>query len=123
MNLGTPARLIDDRSELKREWFSGVETLLVTAGASAPEDLVHDLIEELVRTYGAEVEQHDVRREEVEFGLPGSLRSLMRERGLDPEGRRIVRGDEGSRLREWFSSHHIPFRIVDLTVQGAAVAP
>jgi 4-hydroxy-3-methylbut-2-enyl diphosphate reductase len=123
MNMGTPARLIDDRSELKREWFVGVQTLLVTAGASAPEDLVHELIEELVRTHGAEVEQHDVRHEEVEFGLPGSLKSLMRERGIDPEGRRIVRGDEGSRLREWFGAHNIPFRIVDLTVQGTAVAP
>ncbi len=121
MNLGTPARLIDDRSEMDPSWFVGVKTLLVTAGASAPEDLVHDLIEDLVRTFGAEVEQHDVCHEEVEFGLPGTLKTMMRARGVDPAGRRIVRGDEGSRLREWFSQHNIPFRTVDLTVQGTAI--
>ncbi len=121
MNLGTPARLIDDRSEMKAEWFVGVETLLVTAGASAPEDLVHDLIEDLVRTHGAEVEQHDVCHEEVEFGLPGTLKTMMRARGVDPAGRRIVRGDESSRLHEWFAKHNIPFRTVDLTVQGTAI--
>lgn len=121
MNLGTPARLIDDRSEMDPAWFIGVETLLVTAGASAPEDLVHDLIEDLVRTYGAEVEQHDVCHEEVEFGLPGTLKTMMRARGVDPAGRRIIRGDESSRLHEWFSKHNIPFRTVDLTVQGSAI--
>lgn len=122
MNMGTPARLIDDRSELNPEWFRGVETVLVTAGASAPEDLVHDLIESLVRDHGAHVEQHDVCHEEVEFGLPGTLKSMMRQRGVDPAGRRIVRGDEGSRLRDWFEQHKIPFRTVDLTVQGSAVS-
>lgn len=121
VNLGTPARLIDDRTELDPAWFEGVDTVLVTAGASAPEDLVHDLIEDLARKYGAEVEQHDVRHEEVEFGLPGTLKAMMRQRGVDPAGKRIVRGDEGPRLREWFSQHNIPFHTVDLTVHGSAI--
>ncbi len=121
-NVGTPARLIDDKSEIDPAWFEGVNTLLVTAGASAPEDLVHDLIETLVRKYGAEVEQHDIRQEDVEFGLPGTLKQMMRERGVDPAGRRIVRGDDGSRLHEWFESHGIPFRRVDMTLRGAAIA-
>ena len=86
---GTPARLIDDASELRSEWFIGVDTVLLTAGASAPEDLVHAVIESLVRAFGGEVEQVDVFDERMEFGLPGSLRSLLRERGIDPEGRRI----------------------------------
>ena len=118
INCGTPARLIDDCSEMDPAWFVGVETLLVTAGASAPEDLVHDLIEQLVRDFGAEVEQHDVCHEEVEFGLPGTLKTMMRRRNIDPSDRRIVRGDEGEQLREWFAKHEIPFRIVDLTVAG-----
>ncbi|MSR43926.1 MAG: 4-hydroxy-3-methylbut-2-enyl diphosphate reductase [Phycisphaerales bacterium] len=122
MNCGTPARLIDDRSEIEPSWFVGVNTLLVTAGASAPEDLVHDLIEDLVHRYGAVVEQHDVCHEEVEFGLPGTLKSMMRERGIDPAGRRIVRGDDGARLRDWFADHKIPFRTVDLTVKGSSPA-
>jgi len=121
MNLGTPARLIDDRSELDPTWFAGVETLLVTAGASAPEDLVHDLLEDLVNKFSAHVEQHDVCHEEVEFGLPGSLKTMMRQRGVDPAERRIVRDDEGSRLTEWFAQHNIPFRTIDLTVQGSAI--
>ena len=118
MNCGTPARLVDDRTEIDPKWFVGVETVLVTAGASAPEDLVHDLIEDLVRTYGAEVEQHDICHEEIEFGLPGTLKAVMRARGVDPAGRRIIRGDEGARLHEWFEQHNIPFRTIDLTVGG-----
>ncbi len=119
MNCGTPARLIDDRSEIDPAWFVGVNTLLVTAGASAPEDLVHDLIEHLVKTFGAEVEQHDVRHEEVEFGLPGTLKALMRARNVDPSVRRIVRGDEGDQQRAWFAKREIPFRVVDLTIAGS----
>ena len=39
---------LDDRSELDPAWFAGVNTVLVTAGASAPEDLVQELIVELI---------------------------------------------------------------------------
>ncbi len=120
-NCGTRARLIDDKSEVDPEWFEGVETVLVTAGASAPEDLVHDLIEHIVHTYGAEVEQHDVEREEVEFGLPGTLKELMRSRGVEPSTRRIVREDTGDPLHQWFEQHSIPFRTVDMTLRGKAL--
>jgi len=114
-NRGTPARLIDDRTELRAEWFEGVRTVLVTAGASAPEDLVKDLVLELVERFGAEIEQHDVHREEVEFGLPGTLKGLMRARGIDPEGRRI-RMDIRADFEEWLKSRGVPMRTVDLTV-------
>ena len=114
-NRGTPARLVDDRSELKPEWFEGVKAVLVTAGASAPEDLVKDLVLELVNRFGAEVEQHDIHREEVEFGLPGTLKTLMRGKGIDPEGRRI-RMDIRADFEEWLHSRGVPMRTVDLTV-------
>jgi 4-hydroxy-3-methylbut-2-enyl diphosphate reductase len=114
-NRGTPARLIDDKSELDPSWFEGVESVLVTAGASAPEDLVKDLVLELVTRFGAEIEQHDVYREEVEFGLPGTLKELMRRRGIDPAGRRI-RMDLRADFEEWLHSRNIPMKIVDLTV-------
>jgi 4-hydroxy-3-methylbut-2-enyl diphosphate reductase len=114
-NRGTKARLIDDRSELDPSWFDGVGSVLVTAGASAPEDLVKDLVLHLVEQYGAEVEQHDVYREEVEFGLPGTLKELMRRRGIDPAGRRI-RMDLRADFEEWLHSRNIPMKVVDLTV-------
>jgi len=115
---GTPAYLIDDKSELRPGWFAEVETVLVTAGASAPEDLVKDLILELVNTYGGEVEQRDVKREMVEFGLPGTLKVVMRERGIDPSGRRITMNN-GASIEAWLSEHRIPHRTVDLTISAA----
>jgi 4-hydroxy-3-methylbut-2-enyl diphosphate reductase len=118
-NMGTPARLVDDRSELRREWFEGVGTVLVTAGASAPEDLVQELILELVQTYGGEVEQHDVYHEQVEFGLPGTLKELMRRRGIDPTGRRVLRKDADQAMGAWLDRHGVAHRTVDLTVSAA----
>jgi len=116
---GTRAYLIDDKSELRPEWFTGVQTVLVTAGASAPEDLVKDLILHLIETYGGEVEQHDVYHEAVEFGLPGTLKKFMRERGIDPSGRRITM-DNAREIEAWLSERNIPNRIVDLTVSAAS---
>jgi len=112
---GTPARLIDDRSELVADWFEGVKTVLVTAGASAPEDLVQDLILELITRYGGEVEQHDVHHEAVVFGLPGTLKQFMRERGIDPTGRRIEM-DTGASIDRWMAEHDIQHRTIDLTI-------
>lgn len=76
-NSGTPARLLDDASEIDHAWFEGVETLLLTAGASAPEDLVRGIIDEILRTRGGEVEHADVVPEDVTFNLPHSLRVLQ----------------------------------------------
>ncbi|RLT00612.1 MAG: hypothetical protein DWI18_01400, partial [Planctomycetota bacterium] len=114
--VGTKARLIDDKSELQPEWFEGVETTLITAGASAPEDLVHDLIAELIERFGGEVEQRDIYREEVEFGLPGTLKELMRERGVDPSNCKVVRTDSAPALHNWLEARNIPHRTVDLTI-------
>ena len=112
---GTPARLLDDKSELQPQWLEGVESVLITAGASAPEDLVHELILELIERHGGEVEQIDVREEKIEFGLPGTLKRFMRSRDVDPAGRRItmdVHGDTSS----WLAQQGIAFSSVDLTL-------
>jgi 4-hydroxy-3-methylbut-2-enyl diphosphate reductase len=73
---GKPAHLIDRVSELKDEWFRPTDTVLVTAGASAPEEHVQDCIEYLKAKFGASVEARTVREEDVSFPLPRELRVL-----------------------------------------------
>jgi len=73
---GKAAYLIDDQTELDPDWFGGVDTVLITAGASAPEHLVQDLVSRLQREYGAESEVRTVAEEDVSFAPPKSLRTL-----------------------------------------------
>ncbi len=86
---GTRAELLDDAGELDGAWFDGVDSVLVTAGASAPEDLVAGICRTLVERYGATIEQRDVFDERVEFGLPMTLKREMKGKGIDPESRRV----------------------------------
>ena len=79
-NQGTEAHLVDDRSEIDPAWFEGVEKVLLTAGASAPEHLVHDIIEWMKEAYGAEVEYRQVTEEDMHFELPRSLRKMREEK-------------------------------------------
>ncbi len=73
---GKPGYLVDGKSELKPEWFAGVSTVLVTAGASAPEVVVEEVLDHLRATYGATVEDAITREEHVTFPLPKELRVL-----------------------------------------------
>jgi 4-hydroxy-3-methylbut-2-enyl diphosphate reductase len=73
---GKPAHLIDGVGEIDENWFGGVETVLVTAGASAPEEVVEECVEFLKRRYGARVESRTVREEHTSFPLPKELRVL-----------------------------------------------
>ena len=73
---GRPAYLIDGAEEIEEGWFRGDETVLVTAGASAPEDVVEACVAFLKRRYGATVENRVVREEHVSFPLPRELRVL-----------------------------------------------
>jgi len=71
---GTNAWLIDGPEDIRREWLSGVGTVGVTAGASAPEELVRSVIQRL-REWGADaVENLEGRAENVTFNLPKELR-------------------------------------------------
>lgn len=71
--LGTPAYLIDSAAEIRSEWLVNKDTIGVTAGASAPEKLVAEVIARL-REWGAEqVEEGPGRRESVVFPLPKEL--------------------------------------------------
>jgi len=73
---GKPAYLIDRAAELRDEWFTASDTVLVSAGASAPEEHVQDCIEYLKKKFGASVETRTVREEHVNFPLPRELRVL-----------------------------------------------
>jgi 4-hydroxy-3-methylbut-2-enyl diphosphate reductase len=71
--LGKPAYLIDDATHLKAEWFVGVGSVGLTAGASAPETLVQGVIEGL-RAFGpVEVTTLDGVAEDVKFRFPAEL--------------------------------------------------
>ncbi|MDH5190308.1 MAG: 4-hydroxy-3-methylbut-2-enyl diphosphate reductase [Gammaproteobacteria bacterium] len=72
---GKQARLIDNASYIEKGWLEGCETIGITAGASAPEILVQEVIEKL-KEYGAEItEEDDGQRENVVFTLPKVLQS------------------------------------------------
>ncbi len=74
--LGKQAHLIDGVGEIDNLWFVGVTCVLVTAGASAPEDVVQECVEYLTRHFSATVETRTIRDEDVSFHLPKELRSL-----------------------------------------------
>mgnify|MGYP000754737869 CR=1 FL=1 len=67
------ARLVDDASQVDWSWFDGVETLGVTAGASAPEPLIEALIDAVRDRFDATVTEDDGARETVTFKLPRVL--------------------------------------------------
>ena len=72
---GISAHLIDGANEIEPAWFQGHETVVITAGASAPESVVQDCIAWLRERYAAEVEERTIREEEVYFPLPKELRA------------------------------------------------
>src|SRR5688572_15058647 len=72
---GLPSYLISDGRELDPAWLCGVKTVGLTAGASAPEELVLDVIEALRRHGDVEVHQLDGVQETIEFRLPAELRA------------------------------------------------
>ena len=73
---GKAAYLIDDASELNLSWLEGIDCVFVTAGASAPERLVQELVARLRREFDADVEERVLVEEDVSFAPPKSLRSL-----------------------------------------------
>jgi 4-hydroxy-3-methylbut-2-en-1-yl diphosphate reductase len=71
---GIPSYLIDDFSELRAEWLDGVATIAITAGASAPETLVQQLLDGLRDQHGYNgFEEKEIKDEDVRFNLPGEL--------------------------------------------------
>ncbi|WP_020470720.1 4-hydroxy-3-methylbut-2-enyl diphosphate reductase [Zavarzinella formosa] len=76
LHRGKAARLIDTAAEIRDEWFQPDDTVMITAGASAPEENVQECVEYLKTRFNATVESRVVREEHVSFPLPRELRSL-----------------------------------------------
>ena len=73
---GKPAYLIDSIRDLPESAFTGRETVLITAGASAPEEMVQECVATLQARFGAHVQTRTIREEHVSFPLPRELRVL-----------------------------------------------
>jgi 4-hydroxy-3-methylbut-2-enyl diphosphate reductase len=72
-NWGTTAYLIDSCKNIKPEWLEGVKTVAVTAGASAPECLVEEVVKFLAEKGFGAAQEVEVMPEHVRFGLPPEI--------------------------------------------------
>lgn len=71
---GVPSYLIDDYREIRSEWLTNAQTVALTAGASAPEHLVQEVIESLQNQHGFnDMEEVTLKDEDVRFSLPPEL--------------------------------------------------
>ena len=77
---GASSHLIDNEHEVREEWLEGVETVGITSGASAPEELVQRLIAFFEARGAEEVSTLEVTEEDVRFMLPRDIRELLAER-------------------------------------------
>jgi 4-hydroxy-3-methylbut-2-enyl diphosphate reductase len=69
-NRGVAAYLIDTAQEINQEWLKGVESIGITAGASAPEILVEEVVDFLRKRGFADVAEMEGTEEHTRFGLP-----------------------------------------------------
>jgi 4-hydroxy-3-methylbut-2-en-1-yl diphosphate reductase len=73
---GADAHLIDNPSEVREEWLAGKRVVGISSGASAPEDLVSDLVEYFRARGVSDISEVDVIREDVRFMLPKPVREF-----------------------------------------------
>ena len=74
---GIPAYLIDGTDDIDLAWFEGKQSIGVTAGASAPEVLVNEVMDFLQQQFDAEVVTDPSRKESISFQLPKELRVML----------------------------------------------
>jgi 4-hydroxy-3-methylbut-2-enyl diphosphate reductase len=72
--MGCPAFLIDTAADIQQQWLTDVKAVGVTAGASAPEVLVQQVVQQLTIWGGKQVIEHPGREENVVFAVPVELR-------------------------------------------------
>jgi 4-hydroxy-3-methylbut-2-enyl diphosphate reductase len=85
---GVPSYLVDGPEDLQLEWFADVQTVVMTAGASAPESAVTECVRYLKHHFDAEFSDAVLREESMRFSLPRELQAL---RGLE-SGDKLVSG-------------------------------
>lgn len=83
LECGIPSYLVNDGSEIEEVWMSGVDTVGITAGASAPEELVQSVISRIGKFRQISVSQLDGIAENVSFSLPVSLRGDAPQHGKE----------------------------------------
>jgi 4-hydroxy-3-methylbut-2-enyl diphosphate reductase len=76
---GVPAHLIDDIEDIRRPWLKDIQTVGLTAGASAPENLVEKVVRYLAELGYPEVETMGTIVEHVEFSLPPGLAKIAQD--------------------------------------------
>jgi 4-hydroxy-3-methylbut-2-enyl diphosphate reductase len=76
--MGIPSYLVDDGGDIDPSWVEGIDTIGITAGASAPESLVENVIGAIAAIRPLSVTQLDGVAENIEFALPAPLRNLVR---------------------------------------------
>jgi len=74
---------IDYASEIKDEWFEGVETIGVSSGASVPEELVEEVLDYIAKRGFGDVSLVQTAEEDVQFSLPAELRKELKAAGND----------------------------------------
>ncbi|WP_462158777.1 4-hydroxy-3-methylbut-2-enyl diphosphate reductase [Pseudoalteromonas sp. GB56] len=72
--MGTAAYLIDDASSIEESWLNGIQSVGVTAGASAPEVLVQQVVSHLKSLGGEDAVENPGREEDIVFAVPAELR-------------------------------------------------
>jgi len=73
---GVPSYLIDDAEALDRSWFDGIQKIGITAGASAPEVLIREVVAQLSEWFDVTERPLDGVAEDVHFKLPPSLAGM-----------------------------------------------
>jgi 4-hydroxy-3-methylbut-2-enyl diphosphate reductase len=71
---GASAHLVDGPDDLRDQWFAGISTVAVTAGASVPESLVQATVAAIAHRYDAHVDEHGAVEETMHFSLPLPVR-------------------------------------------------
>lgn len=72
INAGVPAYLIDDETEIEEKWFKNISTVGITAGASAPDYIVNDVVN-FFKKNNAQVKELEVLKENINFPIPKNL--------------------------------------------------
>jgi 4-hydroxy-3-methylbut-2-en-1-yl diphosphate reductase len=86
---GVASHLIDDLGEVNPQWLEGVDTVAVTAGASAPENLVQELIQSLTAQGYGQLEEVEIKEEDVRFNLPSELSRTVRLQTIQTASARV----------------------------------